>query len=131
MSVVKVNGKGYSLGLPTVPPGSSGIQRQPFLFITSPFFILLWKAPVKISMSDKVFFPRSFLGTNIDFGQESKWTVSQKLSEEVKQQDESCYQTFRPQSRSIAKFLCHEVGKPDNVMIMKIMMQYDSFPTAT
>lgn len=60
-------------------------------------------------MSDKAFFQRSFLGTNIEFGQKSTWTVSQKLSEEVKQQDENRYQTFGPTSRSIAKFLCHEV----------------------
>lgn len=81
-------------------------------------------------MSEKVFFPRSFLGASVDFDQKSTWTVSKKLSEEVKQQDESRYQTFGPQSRSIAKFLCHEVGKPNKMMIMKIMMQYDAFPTA-
>ena len=46
------------------------IQRQPLLF-TSPFFIFFANPSIKFRMSEKVFFPRSFLGTCVDFDQKS------------------------------------------------------------
>lgn len=77
-------------------------------------------------MFEKIFFPRSSIGTSVDFDRKSTWTVSKKLSEEVNQQDENSHQP-----RSTAKFVCHDANEPDNMMIMKIVMQYVPTPSTT
>lgn len=101
---------------------------QPSSFLLSRILFIPFK------MSQKVFFPPSFLGTNVDLADESTtngmgvahkstWIVSKKLDEDVYQQDENSYLTFGPVSRSIATFLCHDAKASGDAKIMKIMMQ--------
>lgn len=77
-------------------------------------------------MSAIIFFPKSFLGTSVYFGNDLTWTVFEKLGEEVNQQDELSYMTSGSRSRSIATFLCHDSSNPDEIMTSKIIMQYIS-----
>ncbi|OJJ83599.1 uncharacterized protein ASPGLDRAFT_26482 [Aspergillus glaucus CBS 516.65] len=74
-------------------------------------------------MSAMIFFPKSFLGTSVNFGNDLTWTVFERLGEEVNQQDELSYMTSGSRSRSIAAFLCHDSSNPDEIMTLKIIMQ--------
>lgn len=76
-----------------------------------------------------VFFPLSFLGTSVDFTDESKTKGIKKLNEDVFQQDEKSCLTFGSVSRSIATSLCQKkiIKRKSEAKTMKIMMQYVKF----
>lgn len=77
-------------------------------------------------MSAIIFFPKSFLGTSVNFGNDLTWTVFEKLGEEVNQQNELSYMTSGSRSRSIAAFLCHDSSNPDEIITLKIITLYIS-----
>ena len=61
-------------------------------------------------MSEKVFFPRFFLGTSVDFDQKSTWTASKKLSEEA---------APRSRMRVVTKLLAHNPALLQSFSAMK------------
>lgn len=84
--------------------------------------------PSSSTKCQKEFFLPSYLGTNSTFDkpQHSTWTILEKLSEEVNQQDGYSYRTYGAASHSVATFYCGNVNDSSQVMLIKVMMQYVS-----